>query len=136
MNPEPETTMIAVRPRTVLGRQSGVSLLGILVILALFSFFLTVAIRLFPAYMEGRAVKSAIESVAEASSPENSIRDVVRRLDSTFNTNRIESISARDVKVYREDGKIYIDASYEARTPLFQNVDAVLKFNDYKVVIE
>lgn len=118
------------------GRQRGVSVLGILVILALFSFFLTVTIRLMPAFMEGRAVKSAIEGVAAASKPDSSLRDVVRRIDSTFITNRIEAISSSQVKVYREDGKIFIDASYETRTPLFDNVDAVLMFPDNIVVIE
>lgn len=117
-------------------RQAGVSILGVLVILALFSFFLTVSIRLMPSYMEGRSIKAAIEKVAEASSPESSIRDVVRRIDSNFITNRIEVISSRQVKVYREEGKIVIDASYETRTPLFDNVDAVLMFPDNIVVIE
>jgi hypothetical protein len=117
-------------------RQRGVSILGVLTILALLSFFLTVSIRLLPTYMEGRAVKSAIEGVAEASSPDHSLRDVGRRVQSTFNTNRIEAIKASAVKVYRDEGKIIIDASYEARTPLFKNVDAVLMFNDHVVVIE
>ena len=64
------------------------------------------------------------------------MRNVTKRIESTFNTNRIEAISARAVKVYREDGKIIIDASYEKRTPLFKQVDAVLMFNDNIVVIE
>ncbi len=124
------------KPLQVRRKQRGVSVLGVLVILALFSFFLTVSIRLLPPYMEGRSVKAAIESVAEALSPDASIRDVVRRIDSTFITNRIESLNSRQVKVYREDGKIIIDATYEMRTPLFDNVDAVLMFPDNIVVIE
>ena len=117
-------------------RQQGVSIFGALVILALLSFFLTVAIRLLPPYMEGRSVKSAIESVSESLDPDMSLRDVERRVDSTFNTNRIEAITVRDVKIYRQDGKIIIDASYEKRTPLFRNVDAVLMFDDNIVVVE
>lgn len=136
MNPKQAWTGMSITRGRAPGRQRGVSVLGILVILMLFSFFLTVAIRLMPSYMEGRAVKSAIQGVAEASNPNSSLRDVVRRLDSTFITNRIDAISSRQVKVYREDGKIFIDASYETRTPLFENVDAVLMFPDNIVVIE
>ncbi len=127
---------LATTSQQALKRQGGVSILGVLMLLALLSFFLTVTIRLLPAYMEGRSVKSAIDSVAEASSPEHSLRDVTKRLSSTFNTNRIEGIKPRDVKIYRDEGKIIIDATYETRTPLFQNVDAVLMFNDNVVVIE
>ena len=54
----------------------------------------------------------------------------MKRLASTFNTNRIEAIKPKDVKVYRDKGKIIIDANYETRTPLFQGVDAVLMFDD------
>lgn len=117
-------------------RQGGISIIGVLALLALLSFFLTVAIRLAPAWIEGRSVKSAITSVAEASTPESSLRDVSRRVYSTFTTNRIEAIKPKDVKVYRNEGKIIIDANYEVRTPLFQNVDAVLMFTDNVVVIE
>ncbi len=117
-------------------RQQGVSVLGVLIILALLSFFLTVSIRLLPSWFEGRAVKNAIVSVAEASNSEQSLRDITRRLESTLNTNRIEAIASRDIKVYRDEGKIIIDANYETRTPLFRNVDAVLMFNDNVVVID
>ncbi len=117
-------------------RQDGVSILGVLLLLALLSFFLTVTIRLLPVWMEGRSVKTAITAVAEASTAQNSLRDVTKRLQNNFNTNRIEAIKPRDVKVYRDEGKIIIDANYEARTPLFKGVDAVLMFNDNVVVID
>ncbi len=112
------------------------SILGILVILALLSFTLTVVIRLLPPWLEGRAIKNAIESVAEASDASQSLREVSKRVASTFNTNRIEALKPNQVKVYRDKGKIIIDANYETRTHLFQNIDAVLMFNDNIVVIE
>ena len=117
-------------------RQSGMSIFGILVILGLFSFFLMVSIRLLPTYMEGRSVKSAIEGVAAASNSKQSLREVTKRIGSTFITNRIEGIAPRDIKIYRDKGKIIINANYEKRTPLFTGVDAVLMFEDNIVVID
>ena len=111
-------------------------MLGILIILALFSFFISVTIRLLPTWMEGRSVRSALESVVEASNAKEPVSTVARRIDSTFNTNRIEVISQRDVKVYRDQGKIIIEANFETRTPLFQNIDAVLIFDNNTFVIE
>jgi len=119
-----------------LKQQSGVSMIGILTIMALFSFFLLVVLRLAPPYMEGRSVKAAIEGVVEASDASMSLSEVNRQIVSTFITNRIDGIKDRDVKVYREKQKIIIDASYEARVPLFQGVDAVLVFDDYVFTIE
>jgi len=129
--------MIRQRLKTrTLRSQRGVSILGILIVLALLSFFFTVVLRLAPTYMEGRSVKTAIESVAEASNTQESLRDVTRRLTNTFNTNRIEGIKPTDVKIYRDKGSIIIDASYEKRTPLFKGVDAILIFDDNIVVVE
>ena len=117
-------------------RQSGMSMLGILMVVGLFSFFLMVAIRLAPSYMEGRQVKTAIADVAAASNSKQSLREVTKRLHSNFNTNRIEALTPREVKIYRDKGKIIINANYEKRTPLFQGVDAVLMFEDNIVTIE
>ena len=111
-------------------------MLGILVIVGLFSFFLMIMIRLTPSYMEGRDVKTAINDVAAASNSKQSLREVTKRLTSNFNTNRIEALSIRKVKIYRDKGKIVIDANYEKRTPLFEGVDAVLMFNDNIVIID
>ena len=119
-----------------LRRQTGVSMLGVLIILLLLSFFLSVSIRLLPVWLEGRSVRSAIEGVVEASSPSDPIRDITKRIESTFNTNRIEGIKPKDITIYRDEGKVYIEANYEKRTPLFKNVDAILIFNENTFVIE
>ena len=116
-------------------QQSGMSALGILVIVALFSFFVTVVIRLLPPYMEGRAVKTVIEGVAEVSNAEQSLGEISKRLTSAFITNQIDSLNPKKVKIYRDKGKIIIDANYEMRTPLFEGVDAVLIFTDNIVTI-
>jgi len=117
-------------------RQSGMSMLGILVIVALFAFFLTVVMRLLPTFMEGRSVKTVIEGVAAASNSKESLGEINKRLTSSFITNQIESLNPRDVRVYRDKGKVIIDANYEARTPLFTGVDAVLIFDQNTVVID
>ena len=107
-----------------------------MIILALFSFFISVTIRLAPTWLEGRSVRTALEGVVEASNASEPVGTVTKRINSTFNTNRIEAIDPREVKVYRDQGKIIIEANYEKRTPLFSNVDAVLMFNDHTFVIE
>ena len=119
-----------------LKHQTGMGFLGIFIMLALVSFFFMVVLRLAPAYMDGRAVKQAIEAVAAQANAQQSLGEVTKRITASFNTNRIEAIDPRDIKVYRDKGKIVIDANYETRTPLFDGVDAVLMFQDNVVVID
>jgi hypothetical protein len=117
-------------------QQAGISMLGVLVILVLLSFFLVLLLRLLPAYMEGRSVRTSIESVAAASDVSSSIRDIKRGIAASFDTNRIESVAAKDVKIIRQKQKIVIDASHEARIPLFDGIDVVLIFDDVTATIE
>jgi hypothetical protein len=115
--------------------QAGMSPLGVLAVMGLFTFFVTVVLRLLPAYMEGRAVKTAIEGVAAASTAEQSLGEVGKRLAGSFNTNQIEGLKPAKVKIYRDKGKIIINANYESRVPLFEGVDAILMFNENIVTI-
>ena len=82
-------------------------------------------------------MRSAIDGVAEQADPSMSLRDISRRVDAAFNTNRVQAIKARDVKVYRNKEGIVIDASYEHRFSLFDgSLDAVLIFDDIIVTVE
>lgn len=117
-------------------QQIGASALSILVIVGLFSFVLMCGMRLLPAYLGGMGVKSVLDKLAEnkslASQPLSETR---KRLQGSFQTNQIEAISPKDVLIKREKGSVTIDASYETRVHLFSNIDAVVMFNDLKVVI-
>ena len=117
-------------------RQGGVSIVGILVLIGLFAFFLTVVMRLLPSFLESRELKTALESVADSSNSSMPLNEVKKKLRSNFMTNRIEVIDIKDVKVYRDDGKIIIDANYETRTELFEGVDAVLMFDKFTYTIQ
>ena len=119
-----------------LKRQSGMSMVGILIIVGLFSFFITVMIKLLPFYIEGRSFKAVLEGVVVASNKEEPLSDINRRIGSAFITNQIDVMSPRDVKVYRDKGKIFVEANYEKRTNLFTGVDAVIMFDDLNFVIE
>jgi hypothetical protein len=113
--------------------QRGLSLPGLLVVAIMVGFFVMAAIRAAPSYIEYLAVKEVVKEVAEDyKREEDTIADVRRRLATLLNTNQVYGISARDIEVFREDGKTWIDANYEARIPLFWRIDMVIKFDDLK----
>lgn len=117
-------------------RQVGMSMLGVLAIVGLTSFFLMVVIRLLPVYMEGRTVNTVLTAVVEAASPDESIGEINKRIVSAFITNQIDVMTPRDVKISRDKGTILVEANFEMRTPLFEGVDAVLLFNNNNFVID
>lgn len=116
---------------TLQGSQRGMSLPGLLVIAMMVGFFVMAAIRIAPKYIEYLTVKEVVERVAsEFNRDEDTISDVRRRLATTLNTNQVYDIDYKDIEVYREDGRTWIDARYEARVPMLWRIDAVVKFDD------
>jgi hypothetical protein len=112
-------------------RQSGMSILGIICILAMLGFFAMCIIRMSPPYFEYLSVKDIIVRIAtEPETIGKSSSDIRRKIDFVFNTNQIYELNYKDVKVFDKSGKKYIDANYEVRIPIMWKIDAVLKFND------
>jgi hypothetical protein len=117
-------------------RQSGMSVIGMLSIGIMVGFFAMCAIRMVPPYLEYLTVKEIITKVAtEKAAGDVTIPDLRRRIDNLFNTNQVYALAPRDVKVYRKDGKTYIDASYEVRTPVAGRIDSIMNFDDLKLVV-
>jgi len=116
--------------------QSGMSVIGMLVIGTMVGFFVMCGVRMVPPYMEYLTVKQLVTKVAaEHTGEQVVIPDIRRRIANLFNTNQIYGLSPRDVKVYRKAGKTYIDARYEVRTPVAGMVHAVMEFDDLKFVV-
>ncbi len=113
------------------GSQRGMSLPGMLIIALMVGFFVMAAIRIAPSYIEYLTVKEVVGRVAsEFNVDEDTIADARRKLATSLNTNQVYDIDYKDIEVYREDGRTWIDARYEARVPMLWRIDAVVKFDD------
>lgn len=115
--------------------QRGLSMPAILIIVAMLAFFLMCGLKMAPLYFEYLSVKEIVYQVAsEYDKDAETTSDIRRRLETMFNTNQIYALKARDIEVFRKDGITYIDSNYEARVPIFGRIDAVMKFDDLKLV--
>lgn len=116
-------------------RQRGMSIPSMLLIAVMVGFFVMCAVRMTPPYFEYLSVREIIKTIAREHNPEEEgIGDIRRRVAMMFNTNQIYDLAPKDVEVYRKDGETFIDANYEKRVPIIANIDAVMKFEDLKVV--
>ncbi|MBT4521718.1 MAG: DUF4845 domain-containing protein [Halieaceae bacterium] len=121
----------------LLHRQTGMSLPGLLSIAVMVGFFILCLIKLGPQYMEYLSVKKVVTTVAtEKASEDVAIRDIRRRIADLFNTNQIRGLKSKEVKIYRKNGRMYIDANYESRVNIVGSVDAVWRFEDLKILVD
>jgi len=110
--------------------QSGMTLIGFVVVLAVVGLFAFVAMRLFPMYSEYYAVKSALKGLASepgiADTDPAKIQDLFfRRLYISY----AENVKPENVKIDRIDNGWNMKVDYELRRPLISNLDVVGKFS-------
>lgn len=114
-----------------LRKQRGMGMLGMLLIAIMVGFFIMVAIKAIPGYLEYLTVRDIVIRAAEDFDREtDQISDIRLQLATFLNTNQVRNIDYKDIEIARKDGKTIIDASYEERIPLFWRVDMVMKYDD------
>lgn len=115
--------------------QSGMTLLGFVVVLAVAGFFAYVAMRLFPMYQEYYSVRSAMKGLA--AEPGIASQDPARIQDLFFRRlyiNYSENVRKEHVKLRRVDNGWEMNVQYEVRRPLVGNLDVVGKFNSVQML--
>ncbi len=110
--------------------QSGITLIGFVVVLAVVGLFAYVGMKLFPMYSEFFAVKSALKGLANepgiGSQDPAKIRSLFfRRLYISY----AENVKEENVKMQRTDDGWRMEVNYEVRKPMISNLDVVGKFN-------
>lgn len=117
-------------------RQAGLGALGWLIVLAIASFLLTCLFKVGPVYIDHWQLRQALdEALADPAIATKSRSDLMEAIRRNFEVNRIEVIKASAVRVNETRDGRELDASYEKRVPLLQNIDVVVKFEDFKFAL-
>ncbi len=111
-------------------RQSGITLLGYIIVMGVAGVFAYVGFKLFPMYQEFYAVKSALRGLASEPGMANTdparIQDLFMR---RLNMNYALNIKKEHVKIERGDAGWLMTVQYEVRKPLIANLDVVGRFH-------
>ncbi len=112
--------------------QQGLTAISVILILAMIGFFATIAIRLFPIYMEHFNVASHLESLAEESGiTKKTNSEILNTLSKRFSIDDVKNVTNENIFIERnKDGSMLIAIEYEVRTPALGNVDMVVSFVD------
>lgn len=126
-----------MRSIQTMSKQRGMGLIGNVMLISLIIFFATVLVRLGPTYVDNWSLDRVLSSLAEeAAAKEMTPFEVREKMQRLFITNRIETLSTKEIKINREKRKLVIDARYEKRVPLMANIDAVVRFEEMVYEIE
>jgi hypothetical protein len=96
-------------------RQDGVSLSGLIMVLAVIGVIAVLGMKILPTVTEFLAIKKAVNHAKGGTSP----ADIRRTFNNTATIENIESITAKDLVVVKSENGYDVHFSYERRIPLF-----------------
>jgi hypothetical protein len=114
-----------MRHKQVKTFQAGISLTGLILVLAVLGVVAVFALKLLPTYFEYSAVKDAIVRAKEAG---GTPREMQVAFDKNADMNNVTAINGRDLTITREDGGVEVSFAYEKRVPLMGNVSLVIDY--------
>ena len=110
--------------------QSGLSLVGVMLVGSMAAAVVLLGLRLVPVVSEYFGIKRALASVAGAANPQTA---TVPELRNAFAkraiVDDISSITASDVDITKENGRIVMSVDYSRKVPLFTNVSLLIEFS-------
>lgn len=116
--------------------QSGMTLIGFIIVLAVVGVFVYMGMKLIPMYTEYYGVKRALTSLA--AEPGIADRDPAKIEDLFFRrlyVSYADNVKHEHVKIQRKGSGYEILVNYEVRRPLIANLDVVGRFEAHQDIV-
>ena len=115
--------------------ESGMTTLGLLILVAFVGLFAFAAIRLTPVYLNYMKVVGVVDGVQDEFDGQNPSRAAIRSsIGRRFDIESVSEITARDVEVQAVDGGFEVIAKYDHTAPFIANVSFTVHFNKKALV--
>jgi len=116
-------------------KQAGMTGAGIVIILMMVGFFVFIALKLFPIYMESFEVNSALDSLkARPELAKKPAGKVVQALMKKLAVDNVKSVSQKEISIEKSKDGITVYVDYEVVQPLFSNISLLVVFEKQVVI--
>lgn len=109
-------------------KQSGISLMNLIIGLGVLGFLGVMAAKLLPSYVEYFAVKKMFASMEQAGDLKGSVRDIRASFERRNAIEDVKSVRGEDLEVTKEGGEAVVTATWSVRVPMVSNVSTCLDF--------
>ena len=109
-------------------RQLGVSLMGLLTVLALIVIVGIFSLKLIPAYIEFYKIKAAVVAIAADKSKTSSVAEIRKAFDARASIDDIDTVKAQDLEISKEGGDVVISFAYRKEIGLGGNIGVYVDF--------
>lgn len=109
--------------------QRGMSMTGIILIIAGFLFVAILSMKLIPAYMHSAQIEHIFKAIVNDPEMQNAaVKDIRASYDKRATMDYITDITSEDIEVSKDGGSLTLSASYSVKIPVAGNVSLVLEF--------
>lgn len=105
--------------------QRGISLTGLIVVIAILAFIGLTLAKVLPTYSEYSSIKQAIQT---AKATGGGVREIQQSFNKAVQVDDITAITAKDLVISKETGETEISFAYEKKIPLFGNVSLLIDY--------
>lgn len=113
-------------------KQSGITLIGFMIIMAIVAFLAYMAMKLLPSYSEYMGVGKAMNQIATEGTNGKSLDDIRRELMFKMNFQYVDdaTIKPTNITIKRDSGGVsQLQVIYDKQIPFMYNIDFLLHFN-------
>jgi len=112
-------------------RQSGVSLISVLILGALFAFLFLIGMRTVPVVTEYMAVKRVMQAIVESQTGiDVTVQDIRRDFDKRAYIQEVTTVDSKDLIVVKRGNSVELSIQYSRTVPLFANVSLLFEFQN------
>ena len=111
-------------------KQTGLSLIGVLIVGAILGFLFLIGMRTVPVVTEYMAVKRIMNAIIESNpSPEVPITQLRADFDKRAYIDEVRHVSGRDLVIVKRGNKFEMSVSYARKVPIAANVSLLIEFD-------
>ena len=113
-------------------RQKGLTFLSILIILAIGGFFVLLALKITPIYLENQSIKAIVAGLNDDAQRlrNKTVSGVKKEIQKRFRINSIYDFPKDGYKIKKEKNKLVIDFTYDRVEPIVHNISVMVSFSD------
>lgn len=113
-------------------KQQGASTPLVILFVAMAIIVLTIGFKLYPAFYEHWQVKNILQGFDEETGlADLSVNEIVQRFNKRTLTNNIRDFNSKEsLIVTKKDGTLSMYIEYEVRVPIYENIDAIVSFEE------
>ena len=111
---------------TVKTRQQGLTLTGLIFVLAIVAVIAVLGMKVVPTAIEYSAIRKSIVSAKDAGT---TVAEIRAAFDRQANAGYIDAIAGKDLEIAKVDGETVVGFAYQKKIPLFGPASLLLEYS-------